>query len=251
MFARTFAIAAAAVALAAGTAAAQGERWTEYDRHNKRVWDGRQWIAIETVEQALHVLGTVDDINVARGPVGDIMDGTLLSLTEAERDDLADRLGALALADTTEDKRVADHVASILMHASAEGHAHSFDVLIHTHARAAALGHHDRVGLHGIAMADPERGRAYVLEVFEAAEVPPDCFRGGAWHRRGDTRPDCTSLPWDTTFCTAGDVLYGTHVRKRLKDPEVANQADGPQSDYEAVGLEPNAARWWDRCWGM
>ena len=26
---------------------------------------------------------------------------------------------------------------------------------------------------------------------------------------------------------------------------------DVPQSAYEAVGLEPNAARWWDRCWGM
>lgn len=247
MTARTFIIAAAAAALAAGPVHGQAI----YDPIDG-VWDGSRWITIETVEDALHVLVTVDDMTVASGPLSDIIAGRLLDLSEAEFDGLADRLGELALADTTEDKRIADRISSELMIASSlYGHAYSFDVLIRIRKGAEVLGFGDRVGLFTIQAADPERGGAYVLEVFEAAEAPPDCFRD-AWHReKGDTRPDCTSNPWSTTFCRAGRVLYGSHVRARMKNPEVLNETDNPQSAYEAVGLEPNAARWWDRCWGL
>ncbi len=65
------------------------------------------------------------------------------------------------------------------------------------------LGYEDRLNVLGsIESADPERGRAYVLGVFEAAEAPPDCFRDGDWLREpGDDRPECTSIHRDTTFC--------------------------------------------------
>ena len=125
-------------------------------------------------------------------------------------------------------------------------------MLIRTYERAVTLGHHDGALLYYIESADPERGRAYVLGVFEAAEAPPDCFRDGDWLREpGDDRPECTSSHWDTTFCRAGRVLYREHVHKRMKNPDVLNWTDGPQRAYEAVGLEGNAARWWDRCWGL
>ena len=104
MTARTFIIAAAAAALAAGPVHGQerAERqW--YEPETGRVWTGSGWLTIETVDQALGILAANPDV---AGPVRDIMDGTLLSLTEAERADLADRLGKLILADTTKYGRV-------------------------------------------------------------------------------------------------------------------------------------------------
>ena len=253
MTARTVITSAAAVALAAGPVGGQDKdvvQW--YESRTGLLWTGFTSVKIETVDQALELLATALNVNVANGPVRDIMAGDLLALTEAERNDLADRLGEMILADTTEGERVAEHASGTLREASEiHGHAHSFDVLVRTYERTVALGLHDRVHLGSIESADPVRGRAYVLGVFEAAEAPPDCFRD-AWHREaGDTRPDCMSNPFSTTFCRAGAILYSVHVRKRLKDPEIIHYVDAPQSAYEAVGLEPNAARWWDRCWGM
>ena len=246
MTARTFIIAAAAAALAGGPVHGQPAQW--YESRTGLLWTGSKSVRIETVDQALGLLMTGED-----GPVRDIMDGSLLDLTEAERNDLADRLGALILADTTQYGLVATD-AKLLLSGAAKyhGHGYSFDVLIRTYERAVALGHEDRLNVLGwIESADPERGRAYVLGVFEAAQAPPDCFRDGDWLREpGDDRPECTSRHRDTTFCRAGDVLYAAHVRARVKNPEVLDWTDGPQRAYEAVGLEGNAARWWDRCWG-
>ncbi len=99
MTARTIITAAAAVALAAGPVGGQDKdvvQW--YEWQTGRVWDGSGWVEIETVDQALELLATALNVNVAIGPVRDIMAGDLLDLTEAERNDLADRLGEMILA---------------------------------------------------------------------------------------------------------------------------------------------------------
>ena len=170
MTARTIITATAAVALAAGPVGGQDKdvvQW--YEWQTGRVWDGSGWVEIETVDQALELLATALNVNVATGPARDIMAGDLLDLTEAERNDLADRLGEMILADTTEGERVTEHASGTLREASEiHGHAHSFDVLVRTYERAVALGLHDRVHLGYIESADPVRGRAYVLGVFEA-----------------------------------------------------------------------------------
>ena len=52
-----------------------------YEWQTGRVWDGSGWVEIETVDQALELLATMDDMSVATGPVDDIMAGDAFLIT--------------------------------------------------------------------------------------------------------------------------------------------------------------------------
>ena len=126
----------------------------------------------------------------------------------AELDWLADRLAGM-MADTTLSRDVRYNARSALWRAGTsdtrnyEGtpHPRAFDLLV----TACETG---SIELYGIHSADPERGPAYVRDLFERSERPAPCFRAEVWGRipaPGDP-PDCVGDPGETPWCRRDDL---------------------------------------------
>ena len=137
----------------------------------------------------------------------------------AELAGLADRLAEM-VADTTLPRDVRNNASSALTVSASDAYnaggmphpyddggtpyPQAFDILVRVYE-----GGIDEE-LYSILAADPERGPAYVRNLFEQSERPALCFRG---HYRGPgDPPECVGDPRDTPWCRAGGVLYGDIV---------------------------------------
>ena len=112
--------------------------------------------------------------------------------------------------------------------------------------------------LHQIIWVDPERGPAYVRDVFERSERPPLCFRG-----HGDPlgNPPPGGPPWcdegyqhrrdarETTWCRVGELLFEGIVAEaweRMYGGRPASAAGEPLPVPE--GLPEHVDDWHRRC---
>ncbi len=170
--------------------------------------------------------------------------------TLAELDWLADRLAAMA-ADTTVSEPVRLHAMFALAGAAdldrsrrGKPYARAFDLLVQLHE-----GGYDRA-LSTIFRLDPERGPAYVQDVFERSERPPLCrwsYDSGRYEP-----PQCVRgyhtfhrVPW----CRAGDLLYRDTVSQAW-DRTPGGWRGGAAGYPPPVpdGLPEHVEDWYRRC---
>ena len=189
---------------------------------------------------------------------------------EAELDALADRLAAMA-ADATLPEHVRTNARLALTGAAdfdsslaGTPYARGFDLLLHLYEGGA-----DNV-LRTIFWVDPERGPAYVREVFERSERPTLCpvMHGSASVTRGDTTwaddgsgswavwdppPECvrgSRTFHKTTWCKAGEILYDEIVGDAMRRmwPGGGIRTTTHQPTPVPDGLPEHVEDWYRRC---
>ena len=178
--------------------------------------------------------------------------------TLAELDWLADRLAAMA-ADTTVSEPVRLHAMFALAGAAdldrsrrGKPYARAFDLLVQLHE-----GGYDRA-LSTIFRLDPERGPAYVQDVFERSERPPLC-RWGHVDPLGNPPPGGPPVcdegyqhrrdAHDTTWCRVGGLLFEGTVDdawERTPGGRPSQRAGDPLPVPE--GLPEHVDDWHRRC---
>ena len=182
-------------------------------------------------------------------------------LPAAELDAFADRLAAMVL-DPTLPEHVRDNAHSALASAADVRHnlrgtpyARAFDLLVQVYES----GYDDALG--SIFWFDPERGPAYVRDVFEHNEPPPVC----RWRYDGDRgwlplpgfsddRPECDGYNFwrdadPTPWCQAGGNLFRdvvSQARKRTPRDRLRRGAGAPQPIPD--GLPEHVEDWHRRC---
>ena len=184
--------------------------------------DAAKWRWGAPNEPAIHILRQID------------RRGRPSPRTSAELDAFADRLAAM-MADTTLPEHVRSNADFALVAAVDAGHPRplpsghplaadtccyplpppagtpyprAFDLLVQVYEG----GTYDRA-LSAIWRADPERGPAYVRDVFERSERPPVCDPAMGH----GTAPECVDgndTFHDTPWCRAGGYLFGPTVDK-------------------------------------
>ena len=172
---------------------------------------------------------------------------------EAELAELADRLGEM-MADTTLPRDVRLHASFALERAASDAYndggtpyPRAFDILVRVY-EGTGIG----LALRGVYRADPERGTAYVRDLFERSERPALCFRGEAWGRIPDPGdpPDCVGDPGETPWCRAGGILYKKIVdeakRRTWPSGVIMQTAGDPQPVPD--GLPEHVEDWHRRC---
>jgi len=201
------------------------------------------------------------DLNVRIGPAVAILRQTSGPRRAAELAGLAAKLGEM-VADTTLPRDVRRN-ASIALTLSASDayndggtprpyndggtpYPRAFDILVRVYE-----GGIDEK-LYSIFAADPERGTAYVRDLFERSERPALCFRGEVWGRipaPGDP-PDCVGDPGETPWCRAGGILYKKIVdeakRRTWPSGVIMQTAGDPQPVPD--GLPEHVEDWHRRC---
>ncbi len=155
-----------------------------------------------TVREALAALET------DKGPAVSILRQEFGPRPAAELATLADRLAEM-MADTTLSEDVQRNARLALWDAADSSgreagtpYPRAFDVLVRAYESGPV-----RHLLWTIFRADPERGPAYVRDLFERSERPALCFRGHIW-RPGVDPPKCDGHPRDTQWCRLGYILY-------------------------------------------
>ena len=159
-----------------------------------------------TVREALAALETDN------GPAVSILRQEFGPRPAAELATLADRLAEM-MADTTLSEDVRFNARVALRRAADPSdreagtpYPRAFDVLVRAY-EAYESGPDDHMSLWTIFRTDPERGPAYVRDLFERSERPALCFRGHIW-RPGVDPPKCDGHPRDTQWCRLGLILY-------------------------------------------
>ena len=187
-------------------------------------------------------------------------------LPAAELDAFADRLAAMVL-DPTLPEHVRDNAHSALANAADVRHnlrgmpyARAFDLLVQVYES----GYDDALG--SIFWFDPERGPAYVRDVFEHSEPPPVCqwhhdgdrgwrpiVGGASWIPGDDLPPQCDGYSFrrdarPTPWCRAGDLLFRNIVseasERTPRHPWPSYAWPQPIPD----GLPEHVADWHRRC---
>ena len=165
---------------------------------------------------------------------------------------LADRLAEMR-ADTTLPRDVRNNAGSALSFAANPGsdrkgtpYPLAFDILVRVY-ETSAPGRNARLALLDVHSADPERGPAYVRDLFERSERPAPCFKS---HVRvpGDL-PSCERGYDDVPWCQAGRILY----RDIVRDAEARTWPRGrPVISGEPLpvpdGLPEHVEDWHRRC---
>ena len=170
----------------------------------------------------------------------------------AELDAFADRLAAMA-ADASLPEHVRTNAELALTGAAnldsslrGKPYARAFDLLVQVYESGNDV-------LHQIIWVDPDRGPAYLQDVFERSERPPLCHRG-----HGDPLPGgppvCEGYDFwrdarDTTWCRVGELLFEGIVAEaweRTPGGEPAWQAGEPFPVPE--GLPEHVDDWHRRC---
>ncbi|MCY3809740.1 MAG: hypothetical protein OXG58_10025 [Gemmatimonadetes bacterium] len=222
-------LAALAWLLPSTTASAQDAAVTAAIEELERMVEGSYWLGDSTVAI----------LRQAFGP-----------RTLAELDWLADRLAAMA-ADTTVSEPVRLHAMFALAGAAdldrsrrGKPYARAFDLLVQLHE-----GGYDRA-LSTIFRLDPERGPAYVQDVFERSERPPLC----RWsYDSGRYEPPQCVRGYHTfhrvTWCRAGDMLYRDTVSQAW-DRTPGGWRGGAAGYPPPVpdGLPEHVEDWYRRC---
>ena len=208
--------------------------------------------ALEALERERDPKAEVYDPGVAIRPAVAILRRTFGPRPAAELAGLADRLAEMA-ADTTLPRDVRIHAMFALSSAadpeSSKGgiyYPRGFDMLV----RVYESGTDD--ALYTVFRTDPERGPAYVRNLFERSERPALCFRGERWGNPapGDP-PDCVGDPRKTPWCRAGRVLYGDIVdeaNRRTWPPGVPRIITAGDPLPVPDGLPEHVEDWHRRC---
>ena len=183
----------------------------------------------------------------------------------AELDAFADQVAAMA-ADATLPEHVRTNAMLALTGAAdlddsleGEPYARAFDLLVQVHESGNDV-------LHQIIWVDPERGPAYVQEVFERSERPPLCLyhRPEAGYYVDDAGELTTERPdppecvrgyrtfHETTWCKAGYTLYKDVVyeAERQTWPDGGGGPVAGEPHPMPEGLPEHVADWHRRCEG-
>jgi len=213
-----------------------------------------------TVREALEALekgwdpGARDyDLSVRTRPGIAILRQEFAPRPAAELDAFADRLAAI-MADTTLPRHVRNHAVLVLSSAgNPEGnragtvYSRAFDLLVQVYE-----GGTDNDALFTIFRTDPERGPAYVRDLFERSERPALCFRGERWGPpQPEDPPDCVGDPRKTTWCRVGRVLYHDIVQEanfRTWPPGVPRRIVAGEPLPVPDGLPEHVEDWHRRC---
>ena len=194
--------------------------------------------------------------------------------TSAELDALADRLAAM-MADATLPEHVRDNAESALLGAARPAeplrpggpilkgtpYPRAFDLLVQVYEGGTRQlgGHHYLLGT--IWRADPERGPAYVRDVFERSEPPALCSDIHPFHAHylDPEDPPVCAADWPhaqqrTSWCWAGRYLFGK-IWDEVTSAEAAEFRNVPyQGDLVRmvpVGLPEHVEDWHRRCGWM
>ena len=170
---------------------------------------------------------------------------------EAKLAGLADRL-AEVMADTTLPRFVRNNAGSALRSAadpeSNRGgtyYPRAFDVLVRVYESGTDG------ALSSIFWADPERGPAYLRDLFERSERPALCSRGH--YRSPGDPPNCVGDPGRTPWCRAGGILYREIVaeanRRTWPSGVIMETAGEPRPMPD--GLPEHVQDWHRRCFGI
>ncbi|MCE2398856.1 MAG: hypothetical protein J4F34_07470 [Gemmatimonadetes bacterium] len=165
----------------------------------------------------------------------------------AELDAFADRVAAM-MADATLPEHAQSNAKYVLMGAADTDEPHlggtpyprAFDLLVRVYE-----GTYDGA-LFAIWLAGDERGPAYVRDVFELSERPPECSRSH-WLGSEDDAPECAdwwNVVRDSPWCRAGDILYQDAVDEVLSSAPPGLIDRGPIPD----GLPEHVEDWYRRC---
>ena len=220
-----------------------------------------------TAQEALEYLQRAERPNYAHLPAIAILRQASGPRTAAELDALADQVAVMVI-DSTLPEDVRDHAWRALRGATDDGYEgtsypRAFDLLVRVYE-----GGYDHA-LHTIWRAFPERGPAYVRELFERSERPPQCrwrydgdrgwlARAGGVTLLDDPRPppppECEDYRyWDdaygTPWCEAGSYLFRGIVTAAWERTPGGRRSRG--AGYPAPvpeGLPEHVDDWHRRC---